>query len=160
LGRNPAVVALVLTSSPVPGIIDCGSPINSGPHHFVVKAAISALDRWVRRGKPPKPAPRLDVAAGPPPKINHDANGVALGGIRTPQVDVPIAAFSGQQPGSVLCTLFGTTVPFDDAKLAALYPSHRAFVSEYDKAVARSLKAGWILRPDAKLMRKWAAGSA
>jgi hypothetical protein len=29
---------------------------------------------------------------------------------------------------------FGTTAPFDAAKLAALYPSHRAFVAAYRKA--------------------------
>jgi hypothetical protein len=99
------------------------------------------------------------VTAGPPVAINHDANGVALGGVRTPQVDVPIAAFTGEQPGTVLCRLFGTTTPFDDATPAALYPSRRAFLSAYRKALGRAVRAGWILRADAKLMRKWAAGS-
>jgi len=159
LGRSPDVVGLVLTTSPVPGIIECGELINSGPHHFVVKAGLSALDRWIRRGRAPRSAPRLDAAAGPPVTINVDANGVGKGGIRTPQVDVPIAAFTGRQAGSVLCALFGTTTPFDGAKLASLYPSHRAFVSEYRKAVSRAVRAGWILQADAKLMRKWAAGS-
>jgi hypothetical protein len=159
LGRSPDVVGLVAPMSPLPGVIDCGVPINSGPHHFVVKAAIAALDTWVRRGKAPRPAPRLDVMAGPAPTIARDANGVALGGIRTPQVDVPIAAFSGTQPGSILCMLFGETKAFDAATLASLYPSHRAFVSAYKKAVSRAVRAGWILPPDAKLMRRWAAGS-
>lgn len=59
----------------------------------------------------------------------------------------------------MLCALFGTTAPFDDATLAALYPSRRAFLSAYDRALKRAVRAGWILRPDAKLMRKWAAGS-
>src|SRR5262245_53011189 len=159
LGRSPDVVGLVAPTSPVPGVIDCGVPINSGPHHFVVKAAIAALDKWVRRGKAPRPAPRLDVMAGPPPTIARDANGVALGGIRTPQVDVPIAAFSGTQPGSILCMLFGETRAFDAATLASLYPSHRAFVDAYGKAVQRAVRASWILPPDAKLMRRWAAAS-
>jgi hypothetical protein len=158
-GRSPDVVGLTITSAPVPGIIECGTAINSGPHHFVVKAAVAALDRWVRRGKPPRPAPRLEVAAGPPVTIVRDAAGVARGGVRTPQVDVPIAAFTGQQPGSVLCALFGTTTPFDEATLAALYPSHRAFVSAYRTAARRAVRAGWILRRDAKLMRAWATRS-
>ena len=127
--------------------------------YFVVNAAFAALDRWVRRGKPPKPAPRLEVAAGPPVAIVRDANGNAVGGIRTPQVDVPIAAFTGEQEGSILCRLFGTTTPFDDATLAALYPSHGAFVAAYDKATKRAVKAGFLLKPDARLMREWAARS-
>ena len=161
LGKSSDVAGLFLTSSPVPGFIDCPVAINAGPQHFVASAAISALNRWVRRGKAPKSAPRLEVQANPL-AIQHDANGVALGGIRTPQVDVPIAAFGGDQgpQSSLLCRLFGTTTPFDQAKLASLYPSHKAFVSAYNKAVKRALKAGWILKPDAKLMKKWAAGSS
>ena len=58
LGASPDVVGLVITASPIPGLIDCGSPINSGPQHFVGKAAFAALERWVRRGKAPKPAPK------------------------------------------------------------------------------------------------------
>ena len=160
LGTSPSVVDIVAPTSPVPGIIDCTSPINSGPQHFVLKAAIAALNKWVRKGKAPKSAPRLEVSAGPPVAIVHDANGVAIGGIRTPQVDVPIAAFTGEQPGSLICRLFGTTTVFSDAQLAALYPTHKAFVSAYNKSLRASVKAGWILKPDAKLMKKWAAGSS
>ena len=100
---------------PLPGLISCNAPINSGPQHFILNAALAAIDRWVTRGRAPKPAPRLDVSAGPPITIAQDAYGNAIGGIRTPQVDVPIAAFSGVQSGSLLCALFGTTTPFDTA---------------------------------------------
>ena len=159
LGDSPDIIDLVVTRAPIPGTIACGMPINSGPHHFVLNAAFAALDRWVRRGKPPEPAPRLAVAAGSPVAIVRDANGNALGGIRTPQLDVPIAAFTGEQSGTFLCILAGTTTPFDPAMLAQLYPSHKAFVSAYDKSLRRAVRAGWILKPDAKLMRAWAARS-
>src|SRR5262249_42629164 len=115
--------------------------------------------RWIRVGKPPGPAPRLDVAVGPSVTIVRDGNGNASGGIRTPQVDVPIAAFTGGQGGTFLCMLAGTTTPFDPAMVARLYPSHRMFRSAYDKSLWRAVRAGWILKPDAKLMRAWAAGS-
>jgi hypothetical protein len=32
-GNDPAGVAILITASPIPGIIDCGSPVNSGPQH-------------------------------------------------------------------------------------------------------------------------------
>jgi hypothetical protein len=83
--------------------------------------SFAALDRWVSRWKPPGPAPRLAVSAGPPTTIARDASG----GIRTPQVDVPIATFTGLPSGSIFCLLFGTTTPFDAARLASLYPTHR-----------------------------------
>ncbi len=159
VGTSPDVAALVVTTDAVPGIIRCDTPINSGPQHFVVNAALNKLIHWVRTGKAPKSAPRLDVSAGPPVAINHDANGNALGGIRTPQVDVPIATFTGEQDGSILCRLFGTTTPFGDATLASLYPTHKAFVSKYNKALKRAVKKGWIVEADATLIKKWAAGS-
>ena len=150
----------MVSAAPIPGIIECGVPVNSGPHHFVVNAAFAALNRWVRRRKPPRPQPRLEVAVGPPAAIAHDAHGNALGGVRTPQVDVPIAAFTGEQGGSLICRLLGTTTPFDAATLAALYPDHAAFVAAYKRSLKRAAKAGVVLRPDAKLMRAWAAGAA
>ena len=159
VGTSPAINDLVVTAAPIPGIINCNTPINSGPQHFVVNAAFAALNRWVRHGKPPRSAPRLEVSAAPPVAIQHDANGVARGGIRTPQVDAPIAAFSGEQAGTTLCRLFGTTTPFDAGKLASLYPTHRAFVADYAKAIRKAQRKGFLLPPDAKLLRAWAAGA-
>jgi hypothetical protein len=160
-GTSPDVVALVVVAAPIPGIIECAAPLNSGPQHFVLKAAFAALNRWVRTGKPPRSAPRLEVNPGPPVTIAVDANGNAVGGIRTPQVDVPLATFTGEQPpgSSILCRLFGTTTPFDEAKLAALYPTHKAFVSAWNRALRRAVKKGWILKRDARLIREWAVDS-
>jgi len=89
----------------------------------------------------------------------RDADGNALGGIRTPQVDVPIAAFTGEQDGSLICRLLGTTRLFDAATLKSLYPSHRAYVAAFDRAAKRTVRAGFLFKPDAKLLREWAAGS-
>jgi hypothetical protein len=75
-------------------------------------------------------------------------------------VDVPVAAFTGEQNGSILCLLFGTTDVFDAAKLSALYPTHQQFVSAWNKSLKKSVKAGWILKPDAKIIKKWAASAA
>jgi hypothetical protein len=160
LGHDPNVAALVVTTDPIPGLIHCDTPINSGPQHWVANAGLAALIKWVRTGKAPKSAPRLDARAGPPAVINRDANGNALGGIRTPQVDVPIATFTGQQSGgSILCLIFGTTTPFDAPTLATLYPTHKAFVAKYHRALTRAVKKRWLLKADAKLIKKWAADS-
>jgi hypothetical protein len=159
VGTSPAVAAPVIETSAVAGIIQCNAPINSGPQHYVVNAALSALAHWVHTGKAPRSAPRLDVSAGPPVAINRDAHGNALGGVRTPEVDAPIATFTGEQPGSILCQLFGTTTLLDDAMLASLYPSHKAFTKAYAKSLKRATKKGWILKPDAKLIKEWADSS-
>ena len=74
-------------------------------------------------------------------------------------IDAPIATFTGTQAGSLLCMLFGTTTAFDEAKLASLYPTPKAFTKAHGKALKRAVKKGWILKPDAKLIKQWAADS-
>ena len=101
--------------------------------------------RWRRAWRSP-PARR--------PSIVRDPHGNALGGIRTPQVDVPIAALSGErQSGSLFCLLFGTTVLFDAATLAALYPDHATYVAAFNAATDAAVQAGFVLPPDAELMK-------
>ena len=53
LGTSPDVVAPLITTSPLPGFIMCGTPINSGPQHFVVSAAVAALNRRLIAATPP-----------------------------------------------------------------------------------------------------------
>jgi Alpha/beta hydrolase domain len=143
------------------GIISCAAPMNAGPQHYVVSAALHRLNRWARQRRARgKSAPRMEVTAGPPPAIARDALGNALGGIRMPAVEVPIAAYSGLgQTGSSFCFLFGTTTPFDDGTLAALYPSHAAYVAAVRKAAGAARRAGFLLRPDLRTIRRAAAAS-
>jgi alpha/beta hydrolase family protein len=156
LGNSPDAAKLIVTTTVVAGVT-CTTPLNSGPQHFVLNAALVALNQWVRHGTLPPVAPRLDVNAAA--RIIRDPHGNALGGIRTPQVDVPIATLSGDGRGSVFCLLFGATTPFDAATLASLYPDHDAYVTAFDAATDRTLQAGFILPPDAALMKSAAAAT-
>jgi len=151
LGKSPDAAKLVVTSTPLPGVIECPLPINSGPQHFVLDAAVAALNRWVAGGASPAVAPRLQLNGA---TLARDAHGNVLGGIRTPEVDVPLARLTGQlQPGSILCALFGITSPFDAATLSALYPTPRSYVSAFNQATRRAVRAGFILDHDARLMK-------
>jgi hypothetical protein len=136
---------------PAAGLFDCGGPINAGPMHFVVKAALRSLDRWVRTGEAPPEAPRLEIDdRGASSTFVRDADGNARGGIRAPQVDVPVAALSGEprQSTSVICALLGSTQPFSDARLAELYPSADDYLAAYEAAAAAAIEAGFVLEDD------------
>jgi len=61
--------------------------------------------------------------------------------------------------GWPLVSVMTLAVAASMAELASLYPTHKAFVAKYNKALKRAVKKGWILKPDAKLNKKWAAGS-
>lgn len=126
----------------------CGT-VNSGPQHYVLSKAIAALRDWVASGTPPSAGAPFDIAdAGG--KIARDAHGNALGGVRTPAVDAPIAALSGQPSagGGIVCSLFGSTVPFDKATLASLYPTHADYVKAVTASAQSAVDAGHLLPAD------------
>jgi hypothetical protein len=130
--------------------LGCGLPINNGPMHIVAKAAYHALKIWITSGTAPVIAPRIDVKAGASPTIERNSDGIALGGIRTPPVDVPVATLSGA-PGpnpSTICLLVGSTKPFTAEQLAALYPSRTDYVNKFDADADTAIKAGFVLPQD------------
>jgi hypothetical protein len=126
----------------------CASPVNAGPHHWVLDTAFHDLDRWVRTGVAPPVGKRLKVASSSPVVLVRDAHGNALGGVRTPQVDAPVATLTGINSGSGFCTLFGSTTPLSTAQLTALYPTHADFVAKWKKALTSAVAKGFILPAD------------
>src|SRR4029453_4686264 len=129
----------------------CDVPINSGPQTFVLRSAITALDRWVAHGTPPASAPRFETVSTTPAQLAVDANGIVRGGIRTPAVDAPVAKLSGlgQTGGTQFCQIFGTTVPFSTQQLTALYRNHGGFVLAWTRATFSALRAGFLRPADA-----------
>jgi hypothetical protein len=152
------------TSDPIPGVITCTLPINTGPMHWQLDAVVHHLNEWVAKGTPPPKAPRLETTGSSPVAYAVDDAGNAKGGVRSPHVDVPIAQLggignSGEPPLGQFCRLFGNTVPFTDAELAARYKSRRDFVTQWNKAVDRALKAGYLVPDDARELKRAAARS-
>jgi hypothetical protein len=136
---------------PLADLLDCGAPINDGPHHLVAKAALRRLDTWVRTGDAPPEAPRLDIdESGAAPAFARDEDGIATGGIRTPHVDVPVATLSGEPgpSGSIVCALMGTTVPLAPERLADRYPDRATYLAEWQTAADAVIDAGFVLPED------------
>jgi hypothetical protein len=126
-------------------------PANCGPQmHYVQNAAFNALLRWVTEGHAPPHAPVLDVATVAPPAFHLDRNGNALGGVRTPWVDVPTAIHSGlPQDESPLSALFGSSQLFPTDVLQKLYPGGRAeYRRRFDAALDDAIKSGFMLDAD------------
>jgi hypothetical protein len=132
---------------PALGLLGCGTAINSGPQVYVVRAAISALEQWVRTGQAPPSAPRIDHTAQ---TIHRNAQGIALGGVRTPPVDVPVAVQSGEpaDASKVICALFGSGKPFTAAMLAQLYGTKAGFVTKWNADLDTTIGAGYVLAAD------------
>jgi hypothetical protein len=136
----------------IPGVVDP----NDFPFAFVASAAFHALTEWVEFGAPPARADRIVVnTAVTPPQIARDAFGNALGGVRTPFLDVPAAtyvpfdtvahttAFSG------FCILYGYNIPFDETRLHSLYRNHGDYVSHFVRQSIDLVEEGFWLLPEA-----------
>ena len=140
--------------------LNCAVPVNSGPQRFVVSAALASLRTWIVDGTAPSIAPRLEVTETPL-NVGRDIYGNALGGIRTPYVDVPVATLSADgQPAGNLCTLFGSTKLFDTATLRQLYSSHDDYVTKVGASVAAAQSKGFLLPADATLINLSAQNSS
>jgi Alpha/beta hydrolase domain len=128
-------------------LLGCDWEINDGPHRFVAQAAMRALDRWVRDGVPPGSAAGIELTSVLPPLIARDTHGIALGGVRTPGVDVPAAVLSGEgPPGSgPLGWLVGSTTPLDSQDLLRLYGSRSEYLARYAQALEKAIAAGFLL---------------
>ena len=122
-------------------------PVNAGPQHYVMNAAVAQLERWVRDGPRPASSPRLHVRDG---GFVTDDHGNADGGIRTPHVDVPTAILSGLgNSGHPIAYLAGTTAPFDAEKLGSLYRSKEDYLEQFTAATEAAVTSGFILSDDA-----------
>ena len=146
-------------------------PLSEGPSTYPMRAALRHMKRWLGGGAPPPSAPVLatDGAA-----IRRDpSTGLALGGVRTPQVDVPTRTLNGIRApagGPGFCRLFGRTdvwngdtdpwdggpgdpSPTPEPVLSSLYRSKADYTSKFERAITAGVKAGFLLKDDAAALR-------
>lgn len=128
-------------------LLGCPRPVNTGQQAYVVRAALRHLDTWARGGAPAPRAARLTVQDG---AFAVDDVGNARGGVRTPAVDAPTAILRGdtEPDASVICQLFGSTLPLDDDVLRWLYGDRAAYLKAYEEATDEAIAAGFVLAED------------
>ncbi len=135
---------------PAASLLGCTTPVNDGPQHEVAQAAALAFLRWVDTGSaPPSPKP-FSLTATRPVRLKLDAHGNVVGGVRTPAVDVPVSTLSGAAPknSSLICGLFGSSLPFSPQTLVTLYGSKSGYLAAYTADLDRAIASGFILPTD------------
>lgn len=137
--------------TPFPALsISCVNKITTFPHRYALNAAHGALERWVRDRVAPASAERIALREG---AIQRDEHGNAMGGVRLPAIEVPVATYEGSNKfagqGANFCFLLGSEMPFPDDKLKALYPTSAVYQSRVAAAVAAAQKRGVLEAEDA-----------
>jgi hypothetical protein len=114
----------------------------------VVDAALHHLQAWLTDGTPPPVLPRITFA-GDPPEMARDDDGIALGGIRLPQVEVPLGHNSAlQQSPDIFARLVGFHESFPDEKIRARYGGRAEYLARYEAATRSAEAAGVVLPRD------------
>ena len=150
-------------------------PVNDGPMTYPMRAALRHMRRWLADGVPPPSAPPL-VTDGS--MLRRDpVTGNALGGVRTPQVDVPTRTLHGIRApagGGQFCFLFGRTdewngdtdpwdgspadpSPSPEPVLSRMYLTKADYSARFEKAIDAGVKAGFLLEEDVAAIRTEAA---
>jgi hypothetical protein len=118
---------------------------NQGPQTYLMRTALRALRDWVAEGTPPPSAEPIEVEDG---AIVRDEVGNALGGVRTPPVDVPVATLTGEGT-----PLIGSTTPFSTDELVQRYGTRHEYLEAFDAATEAAVEAGFLLAEDADELR-------
>jgi hypothetical protein len=139
--------------------------------------ALRNLRAWAVDGALPPRAPRLtnlpSTEDGPCGRaaealaLLRDEHANAVGGVRTPDLDVPIATYyphstvaSAELGGSEFRgDLMGSMTRFSTEKLHSLYGSPERYRASYEAGVARLLAEGWIDQAEAEEWAKRASNA-
>jgi len=139
-------------SMPVPAEVGDIPPMCAVSWKPVLIAAMVHLQRWLRGGPAPPTQPLIEVA-GDPPALVRDEHGIARGGIRLPDVEVPLAAHTGHNGLNGMMILNGASVPFSADVVRQLYRDKQHYLDRYDRALKQAVDAGVILPISAEKLR-------
>lgn len=132
--------------------------VNAVPMSLLYDAVFHHMQRWAADGIAPPRQPKIEFA-GEPPRIVRDAHGLAVGGIRLPQVEVPLATNSAIPRGDgIFALLGGSCDPFPADEVQALYGSRAAYLDRFEAAAERAVAAGVLLPRDVAALLEEAGG--
>ena len=153
--KPPAAIKL----PPAPGqphfsAADCrqgfpaGSLPNDYPLYLVQAAMFSNMYQWLDLKRAPPSSVFIETNADGSTLLDDKGN--AQGGVRLPQVSVPIAKYAVGSTDA--CVLFGYTEPFLAAVSQALYGGKAAYQARVRADIERLLADRWILPEGAELL--------
>ncbi len=153
-----------------------GVPVPLNPLRY--EPYLRALVRGVARGRPPRPR-RFRLGGQPPPSPSFnalpgvrvpvprtDADGQPVGGVRFPEVDLPLGRLepaslspSVTTSSGAVCGNSGGFTPFPPAAVAAR-GSQARYVARFDRALRRLVSGGYVLAADRPGMLARAAAAS
>jgi hypothetical protein len=140
----------------IAGLSDTGAlPAGMKPYDKVNTPIIwgvwNNMYAWIEKGVPMPVSGRVQRDPKSADGIARDSHGNALGGLRTPWVEVPDATYLARM--SPKNPLQAGMRPFDDEQMKSLYRSRARYVHLVNKGVDQLVRDRWIMAADAELMK-------
>jgi Alpha/beta hydrolase domain len=111
------------------------------------RAAVHGLHHWLEGGGTPPHQPRLQKG-GDTSRLPRDEHGNAIGGIRWPDLEAPLATHVGVGPSGGLERMMGRTIPFPVDKIRALYGTRERWMARYREAMDNLVETRVVLPDD------------
>jgi hypothetical protein len=106
---------------------------------------------WLTKGIAPPRADRIELTDG---KVALDKFGNGIGGVRSFDVDVPVATYYTTTAGPGTCRELGHEDRFDWAAMESVYGSYKNYASKVSQSVDRMVKERWLTEADARRIRE------
>lgn len=128
-----------------------GAQLSTFPGRYLLDASFAQLEGWVRNGISPPHAPLIQATGTAPALVTTlDANGNGLGGVRAPELDVPVATYTESTgTASLNCSLSGQVIGFSAARERSLYPSRLDYVAKFAGDTLAVARTGFLTPDDA-----------
>jgi hypothetical protein len=122
---------------------------------YPINAAFANLTRWVRDGMAPPRAERIQVRnpGTPQASLITDEYGNALGGVRTPYLNVPVATYRTTTGGGGTCGNLAHNVPFDWMRLEKVYGSYQSYAGKVSQSVDQLVRDRWLTESDGRKIK-------
>lgn len=132
--------------------------VNSIQLAYYVNSALEMLHKWAVAGQEPPASALIERDSENQPL--EDEHGNAMGGIRNPYVDVPVATYLPNEPTKLSkigleVGVNGAMEYFDQEKLLSLYQSKEVYLKRFNEAVDLQVLEGFLLEADAERMLAW-----
>ena len=123
---------------------------------YTINAAFANLTRWVRDGIAPPRAERIQVRnpGTPQASIVTDEYGNAVGGTRTPYLNVPTATYFTTAGGGGTCGNLAYNVPFDWMRLEKVYGSYQNYSDKASQSIDQLVRDRWLTESDGRKIKR------
>ena len=159
---QPSAADLQIAGFRAPDAAACAEAPSHFPLGYAFNGIWAQLEDWLVRDVPMQHASPIGVDAKG--QVQLDAKGNAIGGLRLPQIAVPLAAYAGfstprksSDADARVCALTGSERRFDPGELKALYGTRAAYLKRFNAEVAEAQTARWLDAADAAAAKAQAA---